>query len=348
MSDYILVGFGLAGASLAHHLENRKLAFTVFEDQSQHSSKVAGGLYNPVVLKRYTLAWDAEQQLETVVPFYKSVAKKIGVPIQKDLPVHRKFHSAEEQNNWFRASGKPGLEKFLNPKLVKKHDYILSEYQFGVVNETGAIDLPTMLDYYSGYLKRKKQFIGESFDYNSLEIKTGFVRYKDLEAKKIIFCEGFGLKRNPFFNALPLNGTKGEFILVKAPELKLKEAVKSSIFIIPQGNNTYKVGATYDWGDKTPEPTKLAREELTAKLKKLISCDFEIIGQTAGIRPTVIDRRPLVGRHPKYHNLYVCNGFGTRGVMLAPTVSRQLIEFIEEGKSLPKEIDIRRFEKEFP
>src|SRR5699024_4233781 len=124
----------------------------------------------------------------------------------------------------------------------------------------------------------------ESFDYNSLEIQSDFAQYKNLKAKKIIFCEGFGLKQNPFFQYLPLKGTKGEFILIKSPELKLKETVKSSIFIIPQGNDVYKVGATYDWDDKSPEPTESAKEELTEKLKLLVTCDFEVIGQTAGIR----------------------------------------------------------------
>lgn len=345
MLDYLLVGFGLAGASIAHQLEKRKKSFVVFENKSHQSSKVAGGLYNPVILKRFSLACEAEEQLAVAVPFYKSLEEKLGVRFQRNMPVHRKFHSVEEQNNWFEAADKPGLRLFLNHQLVKGHQNIPAEHQFGVVNKTGIIDLPKMLESYLAYLQNKKQFKEESFDYNLLEIKGETVRYKNYEAKNIVFCEGFGLKQNPFFKHLPLTGTKGEFILVKAPELNLEEVVKSSIFIIPQGNDIYKVGATYEWNDKSQEPTEKAREELTRKLKELISCDFEVIGQTAGIRPTVIDRRPLVGRHFEHQNLYVCNGFGTRGVMVAPRVSRQLIEHIEENKPLPKEIDIFRFKK---
>lgn len=345
MLDYLLVGFGLAGASLAHQLENRNKRFLVFEDQSHHSSTVAGGLYNPLILKRFTLAWNAEEQLRVAIDFYKSLEEKLALSFQKEIPIHRKFHSIEEQNNWFQAADKPGLSSFLKTQLVSAHKNIPAQYQFGVVNQTGIVDLPKMLNSYSTYLRATKKIQHETFDYALLEIKEESISYKNHSAKGIIFCEGFGLKQNPFFNYLPMTGTKGEFISIKSPALQLKEVIKSSIFIIPQGKDIYKVGATYDWEDKSQHPTEKARQELVSKLKQLISCEFEIIDQNAGIRPTIIDRRPLVGRHPRYKNLYVCNGFGTRGVMVAPTVSQQLVEFMEEKKPLPHEIDILRFEK---
>ena len=43
--DYILVGLGLAGIAVAEELEERGKSFVVFEDQSQTSSSVAGGMY---------------------------------------------------------------------------------------------------------------------------------------------------------------------------------------------------------------------------------------------------------------------------------------------------------------
>mgnify|MGYP003329001594 CR=1 FL=1 len=79
------------------------------------------------------------------------------------------------------------------------------------------------------------------------------------------------------------------------------------------------------------------------KLQKLLNCSFEILQQRAGIRPTVIDRRPLVGQHRVHKNLYILNGLGSRGVLMAPTVAKNLIDFIEKGLALPKDIDINRF-----
>ena len=79
------------------------------------------------------------------------------------------------------------------------------------------------------------------------------------------------------------------------------------------------------------------------KLNAFITCDYEVVDQLAGIRPTVTDRRPLVGRHPKHENMFVLNGFGSRGVMIGPWASQRLFDFIEDGKPLHPEIDIARF-----
>ncbi len=106
----------------------------------------------------------------------------------------------------------------------------------------------------------------------------------------------------------------------------------------------YIVGATYEWKDKANKVTQEAREELLSKLESFLICNYKVVGQVAGIRPTVIDRKPLVGVHNQHKNMFVLNGLGTRGVMIAPYISEQLFNFIENGKPLDKEIDILRFD----
>jgi glycine/D-amino acid oxidase-like deaminating enzyme len=62
-----------------------------------------------------------------------------------------------------------------------------------------------------------------------------------------------------------------------------------------------------------------------------------------GIRPTVLDRRPLLGKHPKYQNLAVFNGLGTRGIIYAPALAEILYEHLENATNLDTEMDIDRF-----
>ena len=92
-------------------------------------------------------------------------------------------------------------------------------------------------------------------------------------------------------------------------------------------------------------PTVEAKEYLLEKLRKMITCDFEVVDQVSGIRPATSDRKPLVGEHSDYKGMYICNGFGSRGVLIAPSVAKNLISPIENGVQLPEEIDIRRFSK---
>ena len=112
---------------------------------------------------------------------------------------------------------------------------------------------------------------------------------------------------------------------------------------MPLGNHTYKIGATFNWKDKTTEPTQEGKNELISKLNKVINVPYQIIAHSAGIRPTVIDRRPLVGTHPLHKQLAVLNGLGTRGVMISPTIANSLFNYIEKGTPLEKEISIERF-----
>lgn len=344
MLDYIIVGAGLSGIAVAEKLIDSGKNIRVFENNSQSSSTVAGGIYNPVILKRFTLAWEADEQLKMAIPFYESLEEKLKISIIREMPIYRKFHSVEEQNNWFEAMDKPSVAAFLSPKLLSElNPNIPSDFSFGMVKNTGVINTELLLDAYRIYLTELDVFISEDFHYDMLQLKNDQFSYKGFQAKRIIFCDGFGMTRNPFFNNLPLNGNKGEYLIIKSEALKLEVAVKSSVFLLPLGNDLYKVGATYNNDDKTPEPTVEAKEYLLEKLRALITCDFEVVGQVAGIRPATADRKPLVGEHLEYKGMFCCNGFGSRGVLIGPTVARKLIDSIENKTPIPSDIDIRRF-----
>ena len=77
----------------------------------------------------------------------------------------------------------------------------------------------------------------------------------------------------------------------------------------------------------------------------MIHVPYTIVEQVTHIRPTVKDRRPLLGTHPLYPNLHLFNGMGSRGVLTAPKASNWLFNHIDGQKDLPKEVNINRFEK---
>lgn len=342
--DYIVVGSGLAGLLFCHELLVHKKSFVVISDDSQRSSIVAGGLYNPIVLKRFTEVWRSQEQIALVNSEYNKLEQRLKVTLDHKFPVYRMFASIEEQNNWFQAADKPFLSPFISPKITYiDNPHIKASYGFGKVHQTGRIDTELLIKTFKNYLIANKQFLDSTFRYDQLEIEDNLVRYQSIEAKHIVFAEGFGLKKNPFFKRLPLKGTKGELLTIHAPLLNIDFVLKSSAFLIPLGEHTYRVGATYEWTDKSHVITNEAKDELINKLNAMINCAYEVIDQVAGIRPTVIDRRPLVGRHAHHKNLYVLNGLGTRGVMIAPFVAKQLYNFIENGIDLVPEIDCLRF-----
>ncbi|MES2862915.1 MAG: FAD-binding oxidoreductase [Bacteroidota bacterium] len=344
--DYLIIGSGLAGISFAETCLLNHKTIMVINDNSQNSTTIAGGLYNPVVLKRFTKIWEAEPQLEISIPFYKTLEQKLNEKLLFEIPLLRKLNSIEEQNNWFTASDKPTLSNYLNSNLeTLQNQFITHPYKFGKVNHTGFLDTKKLKENYTQYLVSENSYLEDTFDYSQLVIEENHIQYKNIKAKQIVFAEGFGLHSNPYFNNLPLDGTKGELLIIKAENLNLDEIINSSIWILPIGKDLYKVGATYNWEDKTTNKTETGKNELLSNLKDLISCEFEVIEHLAGIRPTVKDRRPLLGRHHSHKNLYILNGFGTRGVLFAPYLSDKLFQFIENDVELDNEISINRIYK---
>lgn len=342
--DYIIVGLGLSGLCLAEKLRKENKPFLVYDNHSQDASLVAGGVFNPVILKRFTLAWNAHKQLPYAKNFYHQLEKSLAINAVEELPILRRFNSVEEQNNWFNASDKPFLNAYLSASLVKKVEGVRSSFSFGKVLGTGILHTQRLVSAYKNFLLSENLLVREFFDYDDLNIGSSEINYKEITTKQIVFCEGYGLKQNPYFKDLELVGNKGEYITIKCEGLALKNhMLKFSLFVIPLGDQLFKVGATYDRSFQDRYATSEAKEEIISKLKKILNVPFEVVNQEAGIRPTTTDRRPLLGRHPKYANLYVNNGFGSRGVIIAPSAANWMYNFIENDEDLPKEVNIKRF-----
>lgn len=346
MIDYIIVGSGLAGISFSEIALLNKKKILVIDNDSQNSSKIAGGLYNPVILKRFSEVWNAKSQLDFMTDFYANLEDKLQNKFDFKIPILRKFYSVEEQNNWFIASDKPTLAPFLSTNLLfNSYAGIDSPFGFGQVLHTGFVDTALLLTLYKAFLSSNELLLNESFEYDDLVLDGDSLSYKGIKSKHIIFAEGFGLHKNPFFNYLPLDGTKGELFIIKAPLLQLDVIINTSVFILPLGNDMFKVGATYNWKDKTNMPTEEGKLELIERIREIINCDFEIVNHFAGVRPTVRDRRPIVGTNAAFKNIHLLNGLGTRGVMLGPSMAKALFDSIENEIPLDAEIDIKRFDK---
>jgi len=236
------------------------------------------------------------------------------------------------------------MQDYMLPSVgTDKNPGLVSDFGYGKLVNTGRIDTKNLLKDYRSFLMDKDLIKMESFIYDALEHLEDGVFYKGISANKIVFCEGYGMLQNPWFKDLPMQEAKGELITIHAPELKVDYLIKAAVFVMPIGDDFYKVGATFNWKDKTNLPTLAGKEELLMKLEMFLTCPFTVVDHVAGIRPTVKDRRPLVGVHPIYKNYTILNGLGTRGVMIAPQAANQLYNRLEHNITIPKDVCISRF-----
>lgn len=345
MKDYLIVGFGLAGLSMASVLERHNHSFEVIDTPSNADHRVIGGMYNPVILKRFSPAWRAHDMWSQSKKTYEYFEEKFQQKFILPFNIYRILQSVEEQNNWVVASDKEVMKEYmLTPIKSETINGIESPFGLGQLKDVGRVEGEKILEYYLNDLKKRQILTQEKFNYNELKINDNSVEYKGKLYGKVIFAEGSYVVNNSYFDYLPMKVSKGEMLIVHVPGLKLDATIKSKVFMVPVGEDMYIVGSTYHWDDTSHLLTIQGKKEIENKLKSFLKLPYTVVDYKSGVRPTVSDRRPLIGQHPEYKPLYVLNGLGTRGIIYAPALAERLYAYSENGKPIEEEMCIDRFE----
>lgn len=112
---------------------------------------------------------------------------------------------------------------------------------------------------------------------------------------------------------------------------------------MPIGNHLFKVVDTYEWNDLNDLSTEKAKQELITKINAVVSSPYKIISHEAGLRPSVVDRRPEIVPHPLYKHFYVFNGLGTKAVMIAPFFAKQFVDYLQNKALIDADVNSNRF-----
>ncbi len=333
---------------MARYFEMQGIAFHLIASPTKASaSRVAAGVWNPVVVKRFVPAWQAEEALLLSANFYRSEEKRLGLSFFYNLPLHKLLSNQAEMDQMEQQWEKRKLGLFCDHNLVTQLPEGLKEFPAALrIRESGYLDVPVFLDATAQDWQQKGCLSETDFEYTALQKEGEQWIYAGIPYDAVVFCEGIGALANPFLSDLPLIKMKGEILKLKLPALLSEVALNKSLFILPLGRQEYKVGATYQRDAVDDSPTAEAQEELISKLDEIVNCEgLEVIEHAAGFRPAVKDRRPLLGEIPRHPRLFVLNGLGSRGVMLAPLMAKWLGERIVQETPLPEDVQMHRFKK---
>lgn len=343
--DYIIVGLGLAGACLALQLLRRGKRVMAFDVPAlNRASWVAPGLFNPVTGKRIVKTWKADEAFPYLFKFYREAEKELGARFFHERPLYTPFLKIEEQNEWMGKSADSPLKEYVagvttGPTFGNEVNDPIGGILF---SRCGHIDTQVFLEGVRGMLKQRDGYSNEWWAEDKMGIPaTGGIAYENLTAEKVIYCTGIHTLKGKYFDALPIRALKGEVATIKT-EKPLVRIYNRGAYIIGTGKLESQAGATYDLKDPAPGTTTKGRQELEQKVGRLLNIPFEVAHQDWGIRPSTVDRRPIIGEHPFQKNILVFNGLGTKGVSLAPYFSGQLAEYLLGRGNLDKEANITR------
>lgn len=351
-TENLIVGLGIAGVNLCHQLEKAGKSFLVIDRcPTNSSSLIAGGIYNPVVLKRKVKSWKVDELFPVLVDTYRELEGKLDAHfLLHNFPILKPISSADELVEWQQATDDNRLAPYVNSVQTERPNGPFQDSVIGsvTIENAGFVRFKKLILSYRDFLKRKGLLIESEFDFDELQLSRTLT-YEDISAERIIFSEGRFISENPYFNWIPFRPTKGQMLTVRVPDSLTPDKIYNQQFLLfpAEEKNIFRLGATYEWKNLNEEPTQESTDELIERAKRALNIDSEVLDAQAAIRPNVADRRPTIGRHPEIENLFLFNGMGSKGVMLAPYFAKQLVDHIYSGAEIDPEVDLSRFGKRY-
>lgn len=339
--DYIIVGDGYAAIFMAYHLLFSNKSFVLFSEGKKSATQVSAGIINPVVLKKFTTFWKAQEQIDYLKNFLQQIKNYTGKDYFVNAPVLRIFHDEAEQNTWFKKSSSENLSAFLDQEFVAVN-FLKNVYKSGKVLQSGRLKVTKFFQDAMELFSKNNQIVFEKFEYHLLDPEN--CMYKNYRFSKVIFCEGMSVKNNPYFRDLPVIANKGHHIKVRLTvPIDQYITVKKKHFLFHLEEDLYFYGGTYERDATDVGIDGRAVEQLKKGLQEIYPHAFDVDDIQTGFRPTVQDRRPLIGAHFLHKNLVVFNGLGARGILNGCYFSNLLLQYLEYGKELPDEVSLNRF-----
>ncbi len=348
--DYIIVGQGLAGSALALKLMLRGRRVMVV-DNAYHdgASKVAAGVLNPVTGRWMVKTWNVDTVLPAAKNFYRQMEKVCAQPFFAERDILRLCRSAFETRRWEQRRRQDAYTAYVGEALAAGALWPGLHDPCGgfPILQGGWVDTPVWLDAAAAYLRERDAIRSTAFSHGDLQVTRAGVDWHGLRARRIVFCEGWGVRHNPWFRHLPLEPSKGEVLTVRGHVPMPGHILNAGKWIVPLPERTlFRIGSTWEWRHVDTQPTAKARGDLLraahAMLKDPVDADA-VVEHQAGVRPASVDRLPWAGVHPRHPCIAIMNGLGAKGALYAPWLAECLMDSIEHGHPLPAEVDCARF-----
>ncbi|MFM8770648.1 MAG: NAD(P)/FAD-dependent oxidoreductase [Candidatus Kapaibacterium sp.] len=324
MTSVHIVGMGLAGALAAWEFLKRGVLVTAWDDTTgDTSSNVAAGMITPITGQRLKPTWRGEELMTIAQQTYSSIEHHYGVVLQRHWTLRRVFRDAAMQE-WFRRRFDGGEFDAYGVTEIPAGEHDGVRYPFGGMKhgDVLTIDIPSLV-----------RAVRSIVEWTSNPGPTS----------AIVDCTGYRALNDPLWSWLPIEPSKGEILDVTIPGLGLEEILTNGTWILPVGDDRYRIGATHDWDDHDPQPTGQARASLLESAKRMVSQEIIVTGQRSALRPSTKFKRPLVGRHPQDHQRYTLNGLGTKGALQGPYAAAQIAACVFDGIEPDDEINIARW-----
>ena len=344
--DFVILGFGIAGATMARELLQRGKRVLVIDSAQNTATAIAGGTIHPAVLRYYTKVWRGDEFWPVAKSHYRDWSEELSVPLITSEGLIRVFDSLDESRLWNKRREQDFWAQYLSPLSSDNSSAfpaINAPFALGLSDDFLRFNPKLLLDKYRQMLTEHGQYIQSALSFHSSTELYEAINQLGYNTHGIILAQGH---QQDFWPGMsqgnPIKAKKGQYLIIECPGLKISRVVKSKFFLIPLGDNRYQVGATYA-RDKDNNAQEDSLERVKADLDRLLAHPYKVVDCWTGTRPGTQDRKPILGALSPQDNLYVFNGLNSRGLLMAPLLGQWLANYILDDTELPKEVSISRF-----
>lgn len=334
----LIIGGGVAGVCLAYQLKKQNQHIMLVDDGMNVSSVVAAGIVHPMSFRRTLLSWNANPFYFEARSFYLEMEAILSAAFYHPIMVRRLFASKEESVCWNRRIEQTEFKPFMHP--ITPEDIAFEPFGSGRVDGFW-IDAQVFITESHKYLEAHESLTIDTLSPDNFNPET--LEFQGVKYDKVVMALGYKNNQIPWFAQVPVNPTKGQLLTVKWDNPLQNTSLHRKAFALPVGDKLFRIGSTYEWNNTSLEPTPEGRALILANTRSITNDALEVIAHQAGIRPTSPDRRPMVGKHPVYDKLYIFNGLGAKGYMLAPSLSTMLCNTLIHQTALLPDLHPYRF-----
>ena len=346
-TDYLIIGQGISGSFLSKYLIDGGASVIVIDDANPYAaSKVASGVINPVTGRVVATTWMADELMR----FAKTAYADAGLIAGEKIITEKNILAFASTDQMVGAYDKrlrlenPFVASITDTSSLKN----IFEFYYGVyeISPVLLVNLHPFLNAWRNTIKAVNALVEESFDEAELLINDDSIAYKNITAKKIIYCNGTGAYNSKYWRNLPYVLIKGEALVVDIPDLSTDKIYKcGTLTLVPWYNNLWWAGSNYENDFTNINPTENFYNRTKSNLQNALKIPFTITDHIASVRPGCLERRPFGGLHPAQKNIGILDGMGTKGCSLAPYFAKQLANFLLNNGPLQADVDVQRFSR---
>jgi D-amino-acid dehydrogenase len=292
--------------------------------------------------------------LKSALPNYQELLKEVGA---QNLLTHRGvlyvWIDPRQQPNTSQINirSEAGIEQIkLSGEVIRELEPNLSSqiqggWHFPKAHHTLDPDL-ILEKFYQSFLSRGGQFQKE--EVSVIHPSQGSTQINHNDYDQVVVCTGAfskSLVKQIEGQFIPLETERGyhiEFIEKQQLLSRPTSLVESGMYLTPLHNRLRAVG-TVELGGLHSEISQARIDYIARDAKRLLPSLQDYQNPWLGYRPTMPDCLPVIGRSPKFKNIFYAFGHNHLGWTLGPTTGKLINDLICHGREVNSVYSIDRY-----